>query len=178
MCASTTASRRQTRVWDLAPSMSISVDVYALPKLPSMSTRGPTRICTCMLVVLLLLVLVALAPSLVGSMGSDGVTVIVPTATGEAPLPLPLPLPLQSPLQAPLPRELGIAAPQVRAPAAALRFARARAQWQKVDALRNDPDALGALARELGVVDHSQARLIADAAQTLGWLVERAQTPR
>ena len=154
--------------------MSISVDVYALPKLPSMSTRGPTRICTCMLVVLLLLVLVALAPSLVGSMGSDGVTVIVPTATGEAPLPLPL----QSPLQAPLPRELGIAAPQVRAPAAALRFARARAQWQKVDALRDDPNALGALARELGVVDHSQARLIADAAQTLGWLVERAQTPR
>ena len=126
-----------------------------------------------MLVLLLLLVIVALAPSLLVSTGSDGVAVTLPTATGEAPLPLPVPLP------APLARELEIGAPpQVRVPAAALRFARAHAQWQKADALHGDSKVLGALAREFGVVDHSQARLLADAAQTLGWLVERAQTPR
>ena len=83
--------------------MSTSVDVYALPKLPSTTTRGPTRICTCMLALLLVLVLVALAPSIVVSLGGDGV--VVPTvAAGEAPLPT--------------------------LPEAAQRFATAHAQWQ------------------------------------------------
>ena len=70
--------------------MSTSVDVYAMPKLPSTATRGPTRICACMLALLLVLVLVTLAPSLVVSFGGDGVSVVVPTtATGEAPLVVP-----------------------------------------------------------------------------------------
>ena len=134
--------------------MSTSIDVYALPKLPSTTTRGPTRICTCMLALLLVIVLVALAPSLVVSLGGDSV-VVPTTATGEAPIAI---------------------------PAAAQRFAIAHAQWQAAAAERDDPEVLSGLsegwrdARESA--DHAQARLIADVARTLGWLVERAQAPR
>ena len=139
--------------------MSTSVDVYALPKLPSTATRGPTRICACMLALLLVLVLVALAPSVVVSLGGDGVSVVVPTvATGEAPIEI---------------------------PAAAQRFAIAHAQWQAAavaGAERDDPEVLSGLnvgwRNALESADHAQARLIADVARTLGWLVERAQAPR
>ena len=142
--------------------MSTTVDVYALPKLPSTATRGPTRICTCMLALLLVLVLVALAPSIVVSLGGDGVSVIVPTvATGEAPLVTPT------------------------LPEAAQRFAIAHAQWQAAAAAgaeRDDPEVLSGLSAgwrdALESADHAQARLIADAAHTLGWLVERARAPR
>jgi len=139
--------------------MSTSVDVYALPKLPSTATRGPTRICACMLALLLVLVLVAIAPSVVVSLGGDGVSVVVPTvATGEAPIAI---------------------------PAAAQRFAIAHAQWQAAavtGAERDDPEVLSGLnvgwRNALESADHAQARLIADVAHTLGWLVERAQAPR
>ena len=142
--------------------MSTSVDVYALPKLPSTATRGPTRICTCMLALLLVLVLVALAPSIVVSLGGDGVSVIVPTvATGEAPLVTPT------------------------LPEAAQRFAIAHAQWQAAAAAgaeRDDPEVLSGLSAgwrdALESADHAQARLIADVARTLGWLVEQARAPR
>lgn len=111
-----------------------------------------------MLALLLVLVLVALAPSLVVSMGGDGV--VVPTvATGEAPLPT--------------------------LPAAAQRFAIAHAQWQAAAAAgaeRDDPEVLSGLSAgwrdALESADHAQARLIADAARTLGWLVEQARAPR
>ena len=143
--------------------MSTSVDVYALPKLPSTATRGPTRICTCMLALLLVLVLVALAPSIVVSLGGDGVSVVVPTvATGEAPLVTPIAI-----------------------PAAAQRFAIAHAQWQAAAAAgaeRDDPEVLSGISTgwrdALDSADHAQARLIADVARTLGWLVEQARAPR
>ena len=139
--------------------MSTSVDVYALPKLPSTATRGPTRICACMLALLLVLVLVAIAPSVVVSLGGDGVSVVVPTvATGEAPIAI---------------------------PAAAQRFAIAHAQWQAAavtGAERDDPEVLSGLnvgwRNALESADHAQARLIADAARTLGWLVEQTRAPR
>ena len=140
--------------------MSTTVDIYALPKLPSTTTRGPTRICTCMLALLLVLVLVALAPSLVVSLGGDGVSVVVPTTAtgGEAPIAI---------------------------PAAAQRFAIAHAQWQAAGAAgaeRDDPEVLSGLSEgwrdALESADHAQARLIADVARTLGWLVERARAPR
>ena len=138
--------------------MSTSVDVYALPKLPSTATRGPTRICTCMLALLLLLVLVALAPSIVVSLGGDNV-VVATVAVGEAPLPT--------------------------LPEAAQRFATAHAQWQAAAAAgaeRYDPEVLSGLSTgwrdALESADHAQARLIADVARTLGWLVERARAPR
>jgi len=139
--------------------MSTSVDVYALPKLPSTATRGPTRICACMLALLLVLVLVALAPSVVVSLGGDGVSVVVPTtAMGEAPIAL---------------------------PAAAQRFAIAHAQWQAAavaGAERDDPEVLSGISEgwrsALESADHAQARLIADVARTLGWLVERARASR
>lgn len=142
--------------------MSTSVDVYALPKLPSTATRGPTRICTCMLALLLVLVLVALAPSIVISLGGDGVSVIVPTvSTGEAPLVTPT------------------------LPEAAQRFAIAHAQWQAAAAAgaeRDDPEVLSGLnvgwRDALESADHAQARLIADVARTLGWLVEQTRAPR
>ena len=142
--------------------MSTSVDVYALPKLPSTATRGPTRICTCMLALLLVLVLVALAPSIVVSLGGDGVSVIVPTvATGEAPLVTPT------------------------LPEAAQRFAIAHAQWQAAAAAgaeRDDPEVLSGISAgwrdALESADHAQARLIADVARTLGWLVEQTRAPR
>lgn len=141
--------------------MSTSVDVYALPKLPSTTTRGPTRICTCMLALLLVLVLVALAPSLVVSFGGggDGVSVVVPTtATGEAPLPLAPP------------------------PEAVQRFARARATIRATGATDNDRqeflNALDNYWRSVVVQLDPQLQLIADMARTLGWLVERAQAPR
>ena len=134
--------------------MSTSIDVYALPKLPSTTTRGPTRICTCMLALLLVIVLVALAPSLVVSLGGDSV-VVPTTATGEAPIAI---------------------------PAAAQRFAIAHAQWQAAAAERDDPEVLSGLSEgwrdALESADHAQARLIADVARTLGWLVERARAPR
>jgi len=142
--------------------MSISVDVYALPKLPSTNTRGPTRICTCMLVLLLVLVIVALAPSLVVSFGGgDDVSVVVPTtATGEAPLPL-----------APL-----------MPPEAAQRFARARATVKATGATDNNRqeflNALDNYWRETALHLDPQLQLIADMALALGWLVERAQAPR
>ena len=138
--------------------MSTTVDVYALPKLPSTATRGPTRICTCMLALLLVLVLVALAPSIVVSLGGDSV-VVPTTAMGEAPLPT--------------------------LPEAAQRFATAHAQWQAAAAAgaeRDDPEVLSGISAgwrdALESADHAQARLIADAAHTLGWLVERARAPR
>ena len=141
--------------------MSTSVDVYALPKLPSTATRGPTRICACMVALLFLLVLVAFAPSIVVSFGGEGVSVVVPTvATGEAPIMI---------------------------PEAAQRFAIAHAQWQAAAAVgggaeRDDPNVLSGLSAgwrdALESADHAQARLIADVARTLGWLVERAQAPR
>ena len=115
-----------------------------------------------MLALLLVLVLVTLAPSLVVSFGGDGVSVVVPTtATGEAPLVVPtLPEPAQ-------------------------RFAIAHAQWQAAAAAgaeRDDPEVLSGLSAgwrdALESADHAQARLIADVARTLGWLVERAQAPR
>ena len=140
--------------------MSTSVDVYALPKLPSTTTRGPTRICTCMLVLLLVLVIVALAPSLVVSFGGgDGVSVVVPTtATGEAPLPLMLP------------------------PEAAQRFARARATFKATGATDNNRqeflNALDEYWRETAVQLDPQLQLIADMALSLGWLIERVQAPR
>ena len=142
--------------------MSTTVDVYALPKLPSTATRGPTRICTCMLALLLVLVLVALAPSIVVSLGGDGVSVIVPTvATGEAPLVTPT------------------------LPEAAQRFAIAHAQWQAAAAAgaeRDDPEVLSGISAgwrdALESADHAQARLIADVARTLGWLVEQTRAPR
>ena len=141
--------------------MSTSVDVYALPKLPSTATRGPTRICSCMLALLLVLVLVTLAPSVVISLGGEGVSVTVPTvAVGEAPLP-------------------------VAIPEAAQRFAIAHAQWQAAAAAgaeRDDPEVLSGLSTgwrdALESADHAQARLIADVARTLGWLVEQARAPR
>jgi hypothetical protein len=139
--------------------MSTSVDVYALPKLPSTATRGPTRMCSCMLALLLVLVLVALAPSIVISLGGEGVSVVVPTtATGEAPIAI---------------------------PEAAQRFAIAHAQWQAAAAAgaeRDDPEVLSGLSAgwrdALESADHAQARLIADVARTLGWLVEQARAPR
>ena len=139
--------------------MSTSVDVYALPKLPSTATRGPTRMCSCMLALLLVLVLVALAPSIVISLGGEGVSVVVPTtATGEAPIAI---------------------------PEAAQRFAIAHAQWQAAaaeGAERDDPEVLSGLSAgwrdALESADHAQARLIADVARTLGWLVEQARAPR
>ena len=113
-----------------------------------------------MLALLLVLVLVALAPSIVVSLGGDGVSVIVPTvATNEAPLPT--------------------------LPEAAQRFATAHAQWQAAAAAgaeRYDPEVLSGLSTgwrdALESADHAQARLIADVAHTLGWLVERARAPR
>ena len=139
--------------------MSTSVDVYALPKLPSTATRGPARMCSCMLALLLVLVLVALAPSIVISLGGEGVSVVVPTtATGEAPIAI---------------------------PEAAQRFAIAHAQWQAAAAAgaeRDDPEVLSGLSAgwrdALESADHAQARLIADVARTLGWLVEQARAPR
>ena len=138
--------------------MSTSVDVYALPKLPSTATRGPTRICTCMLALLLVLVLVALAPSIVVSLGGDSVVVATVTP-GEAPLPT--------------------------LPEAAQRFATAHAQWQAAAAAgaeRDDPEVLSGISAgwrdALESADHAQARLIADAARTLGWLVEQTRAPR
>jgi len=146
--------------------MSTSVDIYALPKLPSTTTRGPTRICTCMLALLLVLVLVAIAPSAVVSFG--GVSVVVPTVTmGEAPT-----------------VAMG-GAPAVMIPAAAQRFAIAHAQWEAVDAAgadRDDPEVLSGLSAgwrdALESADHAQALLITDIARTLGWLVEQARAPR
>ena len=136
--------------------MSTSVDVYALPKLPSTATRGPTRICVCMVALLLVLALVAFAPSIVVSFGGEGVSVVVPTVTtGEAPIMI---------------------------PEAAQRFAIAHAQWQAAAAERDDPEVLSGLSAgwrdALESADHAQARLIADVARTLGWLVERAHAPR
>ena len=140
--------------------MSTSVDVYALPKLPSTATRGPTRICSCMLALLLVLVLVALAPTIMVSFGGDGVSVVVPTKAtgGEAPIAVPV---------------------------AAQRFAIAHAQWQAAAAAgaeRDNPEVLSGLSEgwrdALESADHAQARLIADVARVLGWLVERAQAPR
>ena len=139
--------------------MSTSVDVYALPKLPSTTTRGPTRICTCMLALLLVLVIVALAPSLVVSFGGgDSVSVVVPTtATGEAPLPL-------------------------MPPEAVQRFARARATVKATGATDNNRqeflNALDEYWREIAVPLDPQLQLIADMALSLGWLIERAQAPR
>jgi hypothetical protein len=112
-----------------------------------------------MLALLLVLVLVALAPSIVVSLGGDGVNVFVPTtATGEAPIAI---------------------------PAAAQQFAIAHAQWQsaaKAGAERDDPEVLSGLSEgwrdALESADHAQARFIADVAHTLGWLVERARAPR
>ena len=148
--------------------MSTSVDVYALPKLPSTTSRGPTRTCVCMLVLLLVIVLVELAPSFVVSFGGgDGVSVVVPTAVmGEAPLPLTLPL--TPPLTLP--------------PAAAQRFARVRATFKATGATDNDrQEFLNALDNywiETRVQTDPQLQLIADMARTLGWLVERAQAQR
>ena len=143
--------------------MSTSVDVYALPKLPSTTTRGPTRICTCMLALLLVLVIVALAPSLVVSFGGgDSVSVVVPTtATGEAPL---------APLMPLMP------------PEAVQRFARARATVKATGATDNNRqeflNALDEYWRETAVPLDPQLQLIADMALSLGWLVERVQAPR
>ena len=139
--------------------MSTTVDVYGLPKLPSTTTRGPTRICTCMLALLLVLTLLALLPSFVIALSGDGVSVVVPTtATGEAPIAI---------------------------PAAAQRFAIAHAQWQAATvagAERDDPEVLSGLSEgwrdALESADHAQARLIADVARTLGWLVERVRASR
>ena len=117
--------------------MSTSVDVYALPKLPSTATRGPTRICACMFALLLVLVLVAIAPSIVVSFGGDGV-VMHAVVAGQA--------------------------------AAA------------AGAERDDPEVLSGISTgwrdALDSADHAQARLIADVAHTLGWLVEQARAPR
>jgi len=118
-----------------------------------------------MVALLLVLVLVAFAPSIVVSFGGEGVSVVVPTVTtkatgGEAPIVI---------------------------PEAAQRFAIAHAQWQAAAAVsggaeRDDPEVLSGLSvgwrDALESADHAQARLIADVARTLGWLVERAQAPR
>ena len=81
-------------------------------------------------------------------------------ATGEAPLPITI-------------------------PEAAQRFAIAHAQWQAAAAAgaeRDDPEVLSGLNAgwrdALESADHAQARLIADVARTLGWLVEQARAPR
>ena len=150
--------------------MSTSVDVYALPRLPSTNTRGPTRVCTCILLLLLVVAIVALAPSLMVSIGGDSITVTLPTtATGEAPLPLMA--------------QRGLSPAQV--PEAAQRFSIAHAQWQAAavaGAERNDPEVLSGLNEgwrdALESADHAQARFIADVAHTLGWLVEQARAPR
>ena len=70
-------------------------------------------------------------------------------------------------------------------PEAAQRFAIAHAQWQAAAAAgaeRDDPEVLSGLSAgwrdALESADHAQARLIADVARTLGWLVEQARAPR
>ena len=135
--------------------MSTSVDVYALPKLPSTTSRGPTRTCVCMLALLLVLLLVALAPSLVISFGgNEGVSVVPTVVMGEAPLQI---------------------------PAAAQRFAHAHATVQPDATHDNRQEFLNALDdhwRGMIVQDDPHLQLIADVARTLGWLVERAQAPR
>lgn len=123
-----------------------------------------------MLLLLLVLVVVAIAPSVMVSIGGgDGFTVTLPTtAMGEAPLTL-------AGTQRGLPPM----------PEAAQRFAIAHAQWQAAavaGADRDDPDVLSGLSEgwrdALETADHAQARLIADVARTLGWLVEQAHAPR
>jgi len=73
----------------------------------------------------------------------------------------------------------------VAIPEAAQRFANAHAQWQAAAAAgaeRDDPEVLSGLSAgwrdALESADHAQARLIADAARTLGWLVEQTRAPR
>jgi hypothetical protein len=118
-----------------------------------------------MLLLLFVLVVVAIAPSAMISIGEgDGFTVTLPTtAMGEAPLTL-------------ASTQRGV--PPM--PEAARRFAIARAQWQAAavaGADRDDPEVLSG-RDALETADHAQARLIADVAHTLGWLVEQAHAPR
>tara|TARA_B110000093_G_C12790255_1_gene334376 strand:- start:247 stop:591 length:345 start_codon:yes stop_codon:yes gene_type:complete len=114
-----------------------------------------------MLALLLVLLLVALAPSLVISFGgNEGVSVVPTVVMGEAPLP---PLP---PLQI---------------PAAAQRFAHAHATIAPDATHDNRQEFLNALDdhwRGIRVQNDPHLQLIADVARTLGWLVERAQAPR
>lgn len=109
-----------------------------------------------MVALLLVLVLVAFAPSIVVSFGGEGVSVVVPTVTtGEAPIMI---------------------------PEAAQRFARAHATFQATGATDNDRqeflNALDDYWREMVVSHDPHLQLIADVARTLGWLVERAHAPR
>ena len=146
--------------------MSASLDTYALPRLPSTAARGPTRAFTCVVLLFLCAATLAIVP-IAGSLFSraDGAAVAL-TAT----------VPHFRAASQRLPH--GPEAPE--APEAALRFERAAAA---VGSSSGDSRALGpALGAHWAVAfraaDDAQARLLADAVRTLGWLVAHAHGPR
>lgn len=146
--------------------MSASLDAYALPRLPSTAARGPTRAFACVVLLLLCAATLAMVP-VAGSLLSRGGGAAV-ALTAAAPHFQPAPQGLPDAPEAP------------EAPEAALRFERAAAA---VGGSGGDPRALGLAlgahwAAAFRAADDAQARLLADAVRTLGWLVAHAHGPR
>ena len=142
--------------------MSASLDVYALPRLPSTAARGPTRAFTCVLLLLLCAAALAVVPVAGSLLSSGGDAAVALTAAGSRLRPASQVLP---------------DAPE--APEAALRFERAVAAGGVDDDPRASGAALGAhWVAAFRAADDAQARLLADAVRTLGWLVAHARAPR
>lgn len=146
--------------------MSASLDAYALPRLPSTAARGPTRAFACVLLLLLCAAALAAVP-VAESLLSRGGGAAVATLTAAGPRLRPVPPALPD-------------APE--APEAALRFERAAAAGAG-SADDDDPRASGAAlgahwVAAFRAADDAQARLLADAVRTLGWLVAHARAPR
>ncbi len=147
--------------------MSAALDAYALPRLPSTAARGPTRACACVLLLLLCAAALAVVP-VAESLLSRGGGAAVATLTAAGPRLRTAPLALPD-------------APE--APEAALRFERAAAAAGAGSADDDDPRASGAAlgahwVAAFRAADDAQARLLADAVRTLGWLVARTRAPR
>ena len=147
--------------------MSASLDAYALPRLPSAAARGPTRAFACVVLLLLCAATLAMVPVAGSLLSRGGGAAVALAATAPHPRPAPEGLP-DAPEGLP------------DAPEAALRFERAAAA---VGGSGGDPRALGPAlgahwAAAFRAADDAQARLLADAVRTLGWLVAHAHGPR
>ena len=141
--------------------MSASLDAYALPRLPSTAARGPTRAFACVVLLLLCAATLAMVPVAGSLLSRGGGATVALAATAPHFQPAPQGLP---------------DAPE--APEAALRFERAAAA---VGGSGGDPRALGpalGATAAFRAADDAQARLLADAVRTLGWLVAHAHGPR
>lgn len=144
--------------------MSASLDAYALPRLPSTAARGPTRYFACVVLLLLCAAALAMVPVAGSLLSRGGGAAVALAAAGPRHRPAPQVLP---------------DAPE--APEAALRFERAAAA--AADGSGSDPRASGAAlgahwVAAFRAADDAQARLLADAVRTLGWLVAHARGPR